>query len=152
MRAYSAVASAVAPHINVDGPELAGLIALFKERGTVVDPTVNLWLSPQAQRGVPAPNVGIPTPSDSMARRSDRAFLRIVKKLHDAGVTIVPGTDGSSYNAELENYERAGIPAAEVLRIATIIPARVMKDDARYEPIAVGKVADIIIRPALRSS
>jgi len=146
MRAYSAVASAMAPRFNVDSPEFRAMLELFKQRGTVIDPTVNLWLSPRAQGGVPAPNVGIPVPaSDSVAQRSDETLLRIVKRLYDTGITIVPGTDGSSYNSELENYERAGIPAAQVLRIATIVPAQVMKDDKDYGSLVPGKVADVVI-------
>ena len=50
-------------------------------------------------------------------------------------------------------YERAGIPAPAVLQIATIIPARVMKDDKDYGSIARGKIADLAIvngRPAER--
>jgi hypothetical protein len=41
------------------------------------------------------------------------------------------GTDNMAGLApgELEIYERAGIPAPSVLQIATIIPARVMKDE-----------------------
>jgi len=154
MRAYSAVSSAVAPYFNADSPEFTAMLALFKERGTVIDPTVNLWLSARAQGGTPPPNVGIPAPaSDSLAQRADATFLKIIKRLYDAGVTIVPGTDGSSYNAELENYERAGIPAAQVLRIATIVPAQVMKDDGQYGSITPGKVADLFIvdgKPAER--
>lgn len=154
MRAYSAVSSAVAPSFNVESPEFGAMLELFKQRGTVIDPTVNLWLSARAQGGTPPPNVGIPAPaSDSLAQRADATFLRIIKRLYDAGIPIVPGTDGSSYYAELENYERAGIPAAQVLRIATIVPAQVMKDDKEYGSIAVGKVADLIIvdgKPAER--
>jgi imidazolonepropionase-like amidohydrolase len=40
-----------------------------------------------------------------------------------------------------------------VLQIATIVPARVMKDDKDYGSIAVGKVADLVIvdgQPATR--
>lgn len=152
MRAYSAVASAVAPNFDVDSPAVTAMIELFRQHATVIDPTVNLWLSARAQGGAP-PNVGIPATPDSLAQKADANFLRMIKRLYDAGVTIVPGTDGSSYNAELENYERAGIPAAQVLRIATIVPAQVMKDDRDYGSVAVGKIADIIIvdgRPAER--
>ena len=154
MRAYSAVSSAVAPYFDADSPEFSAMLELFKQRGTVIDPTVNLWLSARAQGGTAPPNVGIPAPaSDSLAQRADATFLKIIKRLYDAGVTIVPGTDGSSYNAELENYERAGIPAAQVLRIATIVPAQVMKDDGQYGSITPGKVADLFIvdgKPAER--
>jgi imidazolonepropionase-like amidohydrolase len=138
MRAYSAVAAAVAPNIDVDGPELTALIALFRERGTVIDPTVNLWMRET---------------NDSLSKKSNANYLRLVKRLDSAGVTLVPGTDGSNYNAELENYERAGIPAVKVLQIATIVPARVMRDEKDYGSIAPGKMADLIVvdgKPAER--
>lgn len=144
MRAYSGVAAIVAPNVNVDGPEMTAMIDLFKKRGTVIDGTFNLWL---VGRGLPAvtTTTAARTPADSIAQKSDANYLRLAKRLFDAGVTLVPGTDGSSYNSELETYERAGIPAANVLQIATIVPARVMRDDKDYGSIAVGKVADIIV-------
>ena len=153
MRAYSTVSQIVAPNVDVDGPEVTAMIALFKEKGTVIDGTWNLWLSePNAVSAA----VAIPSPaSQALAQKSDANYIRMLKRLFDSGVTLVPGTDGSSYNVELELYERAGIPAAEVLRIATIIPARVMHDDKDYGSIAIGKVADIAIvngRPADRVS
>ncbi|MDT5271636.1 MAG: hypothetical protein QOH49_3822 [Acidobacteriota bacterium] len=46
---------------------------------------------------------------------------------------------------ELELYEEAGIPANEVLRIATIGAARVMKRDGELGSIALGKLADLIL-------
>ncbi len=125
MRAYSAVAAAVAPRFDVNGPEVTAMIELFREKGTVIDPTVGVFVG------------GTQTLAD--------AYQRMVKRLYDAGITIVPGTDGSSYNSELEYYERAGIPPARVLQIATIVPARVMHDDHDYGSIAAGKVADLIV-------
>jgi imidazolonepropionase-like amidohydrolase len=147
MRAYSAVAATVAPNVNVDGPEMTALIELLRQRGTVIDGTFNLWLIGPNPEGSPRPNVtGLPAQtSDSLARKSDASYLRLLKRLFDAGVTLVPGTDGSSYNVELETYERAGIPAPQVLQIATIVSARVMRDNQEYGSIAVGKVADLIV-------
>jgi imidazolonepropionase-like amidohydrolase len=125
MRAYSAVAARVAASFDVNRPDVTAMIDLFKEKGTVIDPTVGVFAAG----------------NDSLAA----GYLRMIKRLYDAGVTIVPGTDGSSYNAELEYYERAGIPAAKVLQIATIGSARVVKDEGDYGSIAPGKVADLII-------
>jgi imidazolonepropionase-like amidohydrolase len=139
MRAYSTVSQIVAPNVNVDGPEVTAMIDLFKERGTVIDGTWALWMS---QRGPPT---GAPSRADSIANKLDANYLRMLKRLFDAGVRIVPGTDGGSFNVELEWYERAGIPPAEVLKIATLVPQRVMRDDRDYGSIAVGKVADVII-------
>ncbi|MFN2316298.1 MAG: amidohydrolase family protein [Gemmatimonadales bacterium] len=152
MRAYSAVAATVAAAVDVDGPEMTAMIELFRERGTVMDGTWNLWMS--ARSGVGPSVTGIPAQAfDSLGRLADANYLRAIKRLHDAGVPVVPGTDGSSYNAELEVYERAGIPAAEVLQLATITSARVMGDDGEYGSIEVGKVADVLVvdgRPAER--
>lgn len=133
MRAYSLVASIVARNTNVDGPEMSALIADLKAHNTVVDGTFNLWM----QDSLGADSTG--------ARANNRAYLRLIKRLHDAGVTLVAGTDGSSYNRELEHYEMAGIPAREVLQIATITAARVMGEERDYGSIAAGKVADLVI-------
>jgi imidazolonepropionase-like amidohydrolase len=144
MRAYSAVAATVASAVDVDGPEMTAMIELLRERGTVMDGTWNLWMS--ARSGVGPSVTGIPAQAfDSLGRLADANYLRAIKRLHDAGVPVVPGTDGSSYNAELEVYQRAGIPAAEVLQLATITSARVMGDDGEYGSISTGKVADVLI-------
>jgi len=146
MRPYSGVASAVAPNIDVDSPEMTAMIETLREHGTVVDGTFNLWL-----RDTTGSNA-------STARRGNAAYLRLIARLYEAGVTMVPGTDnssGSTYHEELEIYERAGIPAPRVLQMATIVSARVMGDEAGYGSIAPGKVADIVIvdgRPAERIS
>jgi imidazolonepropionase-like amidohydrolase len=133
MRPYSGVAAVVAPSTDVDGPAMTALIADLKAHRTVVDGTFNLWMRDT-------------TGADSTsARAGNRAYLRLVKRLHDAGVTLVAGTDGSSYNAELELYERAGIPAARVLQIATLEAARVMGEADSVGTVAVGKIADLLL-------
>jgi hypothetical protein len=176
MRAYSQVSADVAPSFNVDAPEVTALLSFLREKGTVIDGTFNLWqnrgfalpdgsdpvfgptlawMPPLLQRAMRASAPTSPQAA-GRARSSDVNYRRMLKRLFDAGVTIVPGTDnmaGLALLGELEIYERAGIPAANVLQIATIVPARVMKDDKDYGSIAAGKVADIVIvsgRPAER--
>ena len=144
MRAYSAVAAAVAPNIDVDRPDMTAMLELFKQKGTVIDGTWNIWLVGEGGSGINVTGQPL-TGSDSIAKKSNANYYKLLKKVYDAGITLVPGTDGSSYNVELEMYEKAGIPAPAVLQIATIVPARVMKDDKDYGSIAVGKVADIIV-------
>ena len=150
MRAYSLVATTVAPHIDVDGAPMSALIDFLKRHQTVIDGTFSVWVT-SAGTGI-AQSVGAGAPTD--AQKADAAYMRLLRRLYDAGVPLVPGTDnpsGTSYNAELELYEQAGISAPTVLRIATIIPAQVMHDDRDYGSLAVGKVADIIVvngRPA----
>ena len=138
MRPYSAVAAAVAPSLNVDGPEMTGLIEYLKAKGTVIDGTFSLW----------ARLPGTDSASAASIPAGNASWLRLIKRLYDAGVTMVAGTDnltGSTYVTELELYEKAGIPAAKVLQIATLDAARVMKDDRDYGSIAAGKVADLVI-------
>lgn len=168
MRAYSGVATDVAPTFDVNAPQVTELISFLRDRGTVVDGTFNIWQDashPLADgtHAVMGPTIawmpplmargyrrGAPASPEAAARAEAASanYRRMLKRLYDAGVTLVPGTDnvaGLSLHGELEVYERAGIPAAAVLQIATIIPARVMKDDKDYGSISVGKVADLAI-------
>ncbi len=134
MRAYSAVAAVVAPNFNVDSPEMTTLIDHLKAKRTVIDGTFNLWMGQGALTGQGNPGAA--------------QYARLLKRLYDAGVPIVAGTDnntGSTFILELELYQHSGIPAPAVLQIATIAAARVMKDDREYGSIAVGKVADLIV-------
>ena len=119
MRAYSLVATTVAPNIDVDGAPMTSLIDVLKQHNTVIDGTFSVWIT-SAGTGI-AQGVGAGVPSD--AQKSDAAYTRLIRRLYDAGVTMVPGTDnptGSSYNSELEVYELAGVPAPDVLHMATI--------------------------------
>ncbi|HWX81854.1 MAG TPA: amidohydrolase family protein [Steroidobacteraceae bacterium] len=81
-------------------------------------------------------------------RASFQKMLDAVARFHRAGVPIVSGTDnfaGFTLQRELELYVRAGIPANEVLRIATwngATYARVLADRGSIER---GKRADLIL-------
>jgi hypothetical protein len=140
MRAYSAVATAVAPNIDVDGAPMTDLIKFLHDHNTVIDGTFNLWI------GGGAAIVG--AGGSTNQQKADAAYLRLIKRLYDGGVPLVAGTDnslGTTYHREIELYEQAGIPAPQVLQIATINSARIMKEERDYGSIAAGKVADIII-------
>jgi hypothetical protein len=175
MRAYSEVATTVAPTFDVDAPRVTDLISFLRDRRTVVDGTFNVWQDrsrplPDGNDPIFGPTIAwmpplmkrgfrtSPPPPEAAARAAATSanYRRMLKRLYDAGITLVPGTDnvpGLSLHGELEVYERAGIPAPAVLQIATIIPARVMKDDKDYGSIARGKIADLAIvngRPAER--
>jgi imidazolonepropionase-like amidohydrolase len=135
MRPYSAVAGIVAGSFDVDGADMMKLIHFLRDNGTVIDGTFNLWMGGRALL-------------NGEGDEAAHAYARLLRRLHEEGVTLVPGTDNSSsstYITELELYQHAGIPAAAVLQMATIVSARVMGEDAAYGSLSAGKVADIII-------
>jgi imidazolonepropionase-like amidohydrolase len=80
-----------------------------------------------------------------------------VTALHEAGVTVLAGTDantqpgspskvphGESLHQELELLVEAGISTVEVLRAATVLPAQCFGLDDRGV-VAVGKRADLLL-------
>jgi imidazolonepropionase-like amidohydrolase len=76
----------------------------------------------------------------------DKALM--VKALHDAKIPIAAGTDavaGLFLHHELQAYARAGIPNGDVLQLATLGAAGVMKRDKTEGSIARGKVADFFL-------
>jgi imidazolonepropionase-like amidohydrolase len=164
--------SAVAEHaaeLDLSSEPVRAFLRLLKERHTVVDPTVSIYESLFTGRpGAVTPSLapvadrlpyqlrrlllggGLPVPPGMEQRYRDsyRACLAMVRLLYEAGIPIVAGTDataGFTYHRELENYVEAGIPAPEVLRIATLGAARVMKLDRDLGTIAPGKLADLIL-------
>ena len=155
--------------VNLNDPRVRALVALLRERKTVVDPTVNVFesmftdrpgrmperyatlaerLPPQVRRYLLGGGLPVPEGKDERYRESAQALLRMVKLLYDAGVPLVAGTDatpGFALHRELELYAEAGIPANEVLRIATIGAARVAKRDGELGSVAPGKLADLVL-------
>jgi imidazolonepropionase-like amidohydrolase len=103
---------------------------------------------PQVRRVMLSGALEAPKDKEAAYREAFPAMLRLLKALHDAGVTILPGTDalaGYMLHHELELYARAGIPPAEVLRMATLTPALVMGVNKDRGFIAAGKLADMIL-------
>ena len=77
-----------------------------------------------------------------------QAFARL---LHDAGVPMMIGTDGGGgvlYGRELELHREAGIPAWDVLRMATSEAADIMGIGNRVGRIKEGYEADLVILEA----
>jgi imidazolonepropionase-like amidohydrolase len=162
--------AALAATLDLDSPRVGALIALMRERSVVLDPTLNAFESMfVARKGTLDPvytavagrlpptirrnllNGGLPVPEgmDQRYRASFQAMLGMVKRLYDAGVPIVPGTDaqlpGFAYHRELELLVAAGIPSAKVLQMATLGSARVMSRDRELGSIIPGKLADLVL-------
>ncbi|MGA2267944.1 MAG: amidohydrolase family protein [Bryobacteraceae bacterium] len=149
--------------------QVAGFIAKLKDRRIVVDPTLGVFEGQYTARpGAASPSYaailerlpvqmrraafqgGLPVPEgkDRLYRDSFQAMLDMTLRLYRAGVPLVIGTDGVPglmLHRELELWVQAGIPAADVLRMATLGAARVAGVDRDLGSIAEGKLADMVL-------
>jgi len=165
---FTAVAQRAAT-LDLKSAPVQAFLDLLREKKTVIDPTVSIFeemftsrkgtmspsyamiadrLPPQVRRGFLAGGLPVPEGMDQKYRDSFRNVLAMVKALYDNHIPIVAGTDalaGFSLHRELELYVQAGIPPADVLRIATLGAASVMKHDDVLGSIAPGKLADLDI-------
>jgi cytosine/adenosine deaminase-related metal-dependent hydrolase len=158
-----------APDLDLSSKPVRDFIGLLVRHQTVVDPTLSVfeWMF-LGREGEVRPGIeawvrrlpvqrqrrfltgGLPADGDRDAqhRAAYAKMLELIRLLHAAKVPIVAGTDalaGFSLHRELELYAAAGIPHGDVLAIATIGAARVMKRDATTGSIARGKVADLVL-------
>ena len=105
-------------------------------------------LPAQIERGARGGGLEADAAKREVYRKSHAAMGKLVKLAWERGVPVVAGTDsvaGLSLSRELELYVAAGIPAAEVLSLATIGAAKVMGKQAELGSIAVGKRADLVL-------
>lgn len=157
--------------IDLQSGAVKEFIALLKAKDIVSDPTVGIfytdamtrtgdiastgfgeiadWLPPQVRRTLTTGGLPMGPGLDAKYRASAKAFLDMVALLHANDIRIVAGTDdilpGFDLVHELELYAQAGIPNAQVLQTATIVPARVMRMDGTLGSLRPGKLADAIV-------
>jgi len=154
--------------LDLDSDEVNDFIALLKENNVTVDPTAAIFDTNLVHQ------VGNPDPSfaavidhlpatiarelyklemdkrgkDDEWAASGVAQAAMIKKLHDSGIQIVPGSDNMpafTIHRELELYAEAGISNADVLRIASLDSARIVGVDDKTGSIAVGKDSDLVL-------
>jgi Amidohydrolase family len=155
--------------LDLDAQPFQDLVKLFVAHKTVLDPTLTAFEAQFTQ--MPGElNPSLAAAADHLPitlrrslykseseitkqmaprwRASYAKMLAAVARFHRAGIQIVSGTDdvaGFAFQRELELYVKAGIPANEVLRIATwngATYARVLADRGSIER---GKRADLIL-------
>ena len=155
--------------VDLDSPAMKAFYAELSRRQTIIDPTLTVWEPLMTSDGsaispeyAPFAEVAPPSVVRSLKiagyplsegltredyRRSFAKMVQLVGRLHQAGVRIVAGTDGSGLELvrELELYRQAGLSNAQALQTATIIPARMTGMADRTGSIAPGKTADIIL-------
>lgn len=158
-----------AADLDLQSPEVRAFIAKLRAKNVVVDPTLTVFegmftsragvmapsyamvaerFPPQARRYFLTGGLPVPEGMDERYKKSFAKMLELVAELHRAGVMVVAGTDalaGFSLHRELELYAQAGISNADVLRLATLTPAEILKRDKDLGTIEVGKLADLIV-------
>lgn len=80
-------------------------------------------------------------------------WARMVAGMHRSGIPLMVGTDlmvpgivpGFAVHDEMEIWQEAGIPAVDILRSATLIPANFMGLGDRLGSIREGKTASMIL-------
>lgn len=85
---------------------------------------------------------------DERYRQAFETLLGTVRLLHDSGIRLLPGTDdstGFTVHREIELYAKAGIPAGEALRLATLGCETYFGRDERLGSIERGKLADFFL-------
>lgn len=152
-RVRKTIDAMVAGHIAHD-PTAVTLELLMGSRDGVPSPAVADYIDhlpiglQRRRRQAIAPIAG---PEDAAAYDGAMAKVKqLLKLLHDRGITLLPGTDdqtGLSVHRELQIYGEAGIPNADVLRLATLTPERYMGRDQELGSIARGKRADFLLLP-----
>ncbi|OAB63120.1 hypothetical protein AY599_18095 [Leptolyngbya valderiana BDU 20041] len=154
--------------LDLESEEVRDFIDLLVTEGVVVDPTVAIFdnmfrhrsgelspsyamvadhFPPSVRRTLLAGRMDINDDNAARYGAAAQALLDMIRRLHEAGVPLVAGTDamaGFTLHRELELYAQAGIPNADVLRIATIGSAEVVGADDRIGRIAPGYVADLV--------
>jgi imidazolonepropionase-like amidohydrolase len=156
--------------VNLNSPNVVNALKVFKEHGTVIDPTdavLELMLRPMnmpiesfepgVNKVAPELKVQInkkgedPQQAEGLRMVVD-VLLKLTGALQRAGIPIVAGTDvgvpGHTLHRELELYVKAGMTPLEAIQAATITPARVMKLDNEVGTIEVGRRADLIVLDA----
>ncbi|MBY6204563.1 amidohydrolase family protein [Halomonas denitrificans] len=154
--------------LDLESDEVQDFIDLLARKGTVVDPTVTIFDSmfrhrsgeidpsyamvadhfpPNVRRSMLGGQLDVNDENAATYAASARALLEMIRRLHEAGVPLVAGTDalvGFTLHRELELYAEVGIPNADVLRVATIDAAEVVGELGRIGRIAPGYVADLV--------
>lgn len=160
-------------YVDTSGSEMREMLDALRRNGVTVDPTLvameqMAWaddsahyppvarvLIPASLKEKPAPERVLTagwSPADfARVRETWPSILAFTRLLYQSGVMLTVGTDGANpwyYHRELELLVAAGIPTAEVLRMATRNAARALRRASEFGTIEAGKAADLVILDA----
>ena len=161
-------------HLDLEGRSVQEMIAALARRRVAVDSTLiamhsKFWgndpryvrhpaleLMPELyRRGWPKGSFTASwTAADhQMARKQWPKLLALTGRLHAGGVPLTVGTDtptpwiipGISFHEELELLASAGIPPADLLRMATLNAAIALRREGKQGEIRPGQRADLVV-------
>ncbi|MFK7957810.1 MAG: amidohydrolase family protein [Lysobacterales bacterium] len=155
--------------IDLASTEVRKFVRLMQEKDTALDPTLNIFMDmflnepgkvspvfrdiadhlPANTRRNTIASTGFNDGKEKAFAAAAKRSMELTKLLHDQGIRLLPGTDnmlpGFTLIRELLYYAQAGIPAHEVLQLATIESARHLAQDARLGSVSVGKDAHMYL-------
>jgi imidazolonepropionase-like amidohydrolase len=158
-----------AADLDLKSPVVREFIQLLRDRHITLDPTLSIFesmfvdrpgslavgfravahrLPVQVQRRLYAASFSVPSEMNERSKASFRKMLELVHELYAAGVPLEAGTDsmaGFALHRELELYVEAGIPAPEVLRLATWGAAQIAGQGHQLGLVRPGKLADLVL-------
>lgn len=167
--------------VDLNGPKAQHLIKILARHHVAITPTLAVALLPVGGEQGAAATYGdwatVPngwrrfwhdpywdfiatkgwTPHDfEQARLAKPKFLALVKRLHDAGVPIIAGTDtpapwvlpGAGLLAELQLLVESGLSPSDALQAATGHAAEILHKSADVGTIRPGRCADMLLLTA----
>ena len=159
-------------HADFDGPEIKEMIAAVVRNRLTIDPTLvafewTVWQEdsafyPRESRQYSPPSfaakmeafmrLGRWSEADlACARAQIPRMQELARRLWQAGVPLTVGTDAANpwfYHRELELLSGAGIPNAEVLKMATRNAAISLRRTSEVGTVEVGKRGDLVVLDA----
>jgi len=158
-----------AKDVDLDGPAIRTILGAMASKHIYNDPTMVAFESlyvpengdlspayapfvgtmpPTTERGFRTGGFAVPKDLTRADYRASWAkMVALLGRMRQAGVPIVAGTDGAGIEIvrELEIYVQAGFSPVEALAAATIVPARMVGEEAKTGSIKVGKAADLAL-------
>ena len=132
-----------------DDATMEALFAAMLERGTVLDATAGMWVWMEQQAE--------DAEGRDRARHNNALSARLTAQAHRVGVPISTGTDYETdpeqpYPALFDEMaylvRQCGIPAAEVIRSATLVGAMSMGAESAMGTVESGKLANFAVLAA----
>ncbi len=137
----------LSPYLRLSDEELQATIEVFVARGTVVSPVLYSMVAQVEARG-----------EDPAANATVHRAYSVVRAFYEAGIPMLVGANfayrdwphgpGSALHGEMRVLAQAGIPALEVLRMATVGNAAFLGQSAATVDVRPGARADLVLLEA----